>query len=210
MLCFPALSFWFLCSELDFVEFSLDASKFLHSSSVAGCPSRTEKNLCRRIDLILSKEWDVYHPSRSCRELRIEKVRREEYIHHSFHEEHRDLQSFLSALGQRYRKAGTPQFLWKQFCRRKHASSLDEQNELALSPRWALSVYLLPVFPALEIAAMQIDIRSILSSRCDGRPGYWVVRVSEIQPLVAASCMSRALIRCLNTHNRALLSARGS
>jgi len=47
------------------VEFSLDARRFLHSSSVAGCPSRTEKNLCRRIDLMRSNECEVYHPSRS-------------------------------------------------------------------------------------------------------------------------------------------------
>jgi hypothetical protein len=63
---------------------------------------------------------------------------------------------------------------------------LDNQLMSSLCPLVAASVDLLSVFSGLEIADMQIDICSILSPRSNGWPGYRVVRVTEVESLVAA------------------------
>lgn len=71
ILCFPALSFAVRWASDAFTDPSLVTSKALHSSSVAGWPSNSEKNLCRKTVLICSKAWVVYHPSLSCPDRRI-------------------------------------------------------------------------------------------------------------------------------------------
>ena len=65
MLCLPALSLWLLFETVDFADPSLVTSSARHSSSVAGWPSRREKNLCRRTVFMRSNACELYHPSRS-------------------------------------------------------------------------------------------------------------------------------------------------
>ena len=71
MLCFPNLSLCrCLCGSLSVP--SCGTSSASHSSCVATCPRRSEKNLCRSTVLIRSRAWVVYHPSRSLHASRSE------------------------------------------------------------------------------------------------------------------------------------------
>ena len=65
MLCFPNLSRCMGRGGSLFVP-SCGTSRASHSSRVAICPPRSEKNLCRSTVLIRSKPCVEYHPSRSC------------------------------------------------------------------------------------------------------------------------------------------------
>ena len=64
MLCFPGRT---LCADLEgSLSPSVGVSKASHSSLVATWPHKREKNLWRKIVLILSKPCAVYQPSLSC------------------------------------------------------------------------------------------------------------------------------------------------
>jgi len=66
ILCFPALNFVLRLVMAALIDPSPATSKARHSSSLAGWPSRREKNLCLNTALICSNVCVEYHPSRSC------------------------------------------------------------------------------------------------------------------------------------------------
>ena len=107
MLCFPGRSLELLWTVAALAEPSFVVSSARQSSSVAGCPSRREKNLCRKTVLICSNAWEVYQPSLSYSNLSLFDLKKVRYERHNFRAMHLDSRSCPSTYDPQCRKFET-------------------------------------------------------------------------------------------------------
>ena len=186
ILCFPNLSRCVGRGGSLFVP-SCGTSRASHSSRLATCPPRSEKNLCRSTVLIRSKPCVEYHPSRSCIDTTVRDVsklrRGQAYI--------ADLSEVFLIFDHllQHRVGDVAQLESGRLLRDSHAveymrSSQDNQYPYRPAPI-AYGVPSVILRPSLRPALCKF-CSALLPLADDGGPDDGVVGVTEIETLVAA------------------------